>query len=134
MIGEGGFGKVYLVADKKRKKLAALKLVSCSDERNAELALEEALMLSGYSHPNIVALLGEPFLIAIGVDALFVAVPLEFAALGDLTCFLRMVRAGSLESHFGHAVLTSMKSRSQLLLSLSCLHSPLVLFILLFYR
>eukprot|EP00995_Heteronema_vittatum_P006004 NODE_1948_length_861_cov_267.038177_g1366_i0.p1 GENE.NODE_1948_length_861_cov_267.038177_g1366_i0~~NODE_1948_length_861_cov_267.038177_g1366_i0.p1 ORF type:complete len:231 (+),score=98.40 NODE_1948_length_861_cov_267.038177_g1366_i0:76-693(+) len=52
-VGSGTFGEVYRVVITKNNQPAALKKIKCASLSEANQALEEAFLIKGYNHPNI---------------------------------------------------------------------------------
>lgn len=58
LLGHGGFASVYLGEHRYLKRLAAIKVLRAAlSERDKDRFLEEATMLAGLSHPQIVRVL-----------------------------------------------------------------------------
>ena len=55
-LGEGGYGKVFLVRHKKMKLLRAMKIISVNSKNEEEKTDEEIELLKQLDHPNIVKL------------------------------------------------------------------------------
>ena len=55
-LGEGGYGKVYLVRHKKMDQLRAMKIISVNSKNKDEKTDEEIELLKKLDHPNIVKL------------------------------------------------------------------------------
>ena len=55
-LGEGGYGKVYLVRHKKMDQLRAMKIISVNSKNQDEKTDEEIELLKKLDHPNIVKL------------------------------------------------------------------------------
>ncbi len=53
-LGEGGYGKVFLVRHKKMKILRAMKMISVNSKNEDEKTDEEIELLRQLDHPNIV--------------------------------------------------------------------------------
>lgn len=56
-LGEGGFSYVYLVKDSRENRVYALKKMLCQTDELLETGRQEVLMLSRFTHPNILRVL-----------------------------------------------------------------------------
>jgi len=52
-LGNGSFGSVDLVKEKKTNELYALKKIPFSTTEQRDTALKEAKLLQGFDHPNV---------------------------------------------------------------------------------
>ena len=55
-LGEGGYGKVFLVRHKKMNQLRAMKMISINSKKDGEKTDDEIELLKKLDHPNIVKL------------------------------------------------------------------------------
>ena len=54
VLGEGGFGRAFLVRDTEVERDAVLKVARAASRREAERILREARLMAGLGHPNVV--------------------------------------------------------------------------------